>query len=398
MSSNGQDEQFLARWLHVDADVFSGERSRELLEAAAARSRASSRSALARLRPNLWSLVQTAVAAALAWLIARHALDHPSPFFAPVSAIMALGVTRGQRVRRAVELIVGVALGIGLGALLIEAIGIGVAQLVLAVTLAMGAAIMLGAGSMLLTEAGVSAALVATVAPTTHGFPPTRLLDALVGGAIALVFSQLLFPVHPVRVVREAAEAMVGELSETLSDVAAALDTRDLPAAEEAMVRARRINADWSRFEQALDVGGEAARYAPRRRRLRERYRMYREVGVPLGLLVRDVHVLARGAVRALMIEDPLPDGLREALCDLARAMRELPACLGAEPEEARVRSLAVEATTASTALAPANENLSLSVLVAYTQATAADLLRALGMKRESAHEEIGEAALSVRP
>jgi uncharacterized membrane protein YgaE (UPF0421/DUF939 family) len=249
---------------------------------------------------------------------------------------------------------------------------------------------------MLLTEAAVSATLVATVSPSTHGFPPTRLTDALVGGAIALIFSQLLFPVHPVRVVREAAEAIVAELADTLCDLAAAVEGRDLEAAEDALVKARRINTDWSRFEQALDMGREAARFAPRHRRRRERYRMYREIGLPLGLMVRDIHVLARGVVRALTIGDALPARIVEALRDLARATRCLSGRLGGEDDDAQVRELALRATQMATELAPAGENLSLSVLVGYTQATAADVLRALGMEREPAHEEVGKAAVAA--
>src|SRR4051812_22674062 len=150
---------------------------------------------------------------------------------------------------------VGVALGVGCGDLLLGAIGAGVAQLALVITLAMAAAVLLNAGQILLTEAAVSATLVATVAPTTQGFPPTRLLDALAGGAIALIFSQLLFPVHPLRVVGQAAESVLQELAETLDDIAKALEQRDEDAAEDALLRSRRISDDWSRFEQALDVG-----------------------------------------------------------------------------------------------------------------------------------------------
>ena len=73
---------------------------------------------LARLRENLFPVVQTAGAAALAWLLANVLLGHSSPVFAPIAAIVALGATRGQRARRAIELMLGVALGITAGDLL----------------------------------------------------------------------------------------------------------------------------------------------------------------------------------------------------------------------------------------------------------------------------------------
>jgi uncharacterized membrane protein YgaE (UPF0421/DUF939 family) len=395
--AGGEDEQFLTRWLNIRSQALGAGRRRELLDAAAARSRASSQVALARLRGNLWPLVQTAVAAAVAWFVATRVLGHAHPFFAPVAAIMSLGATRGQRLRRALELMLGVALGIGLGELLIRAIGIGFLQLALTVGLAMAAATLLGARLLLLSEAAVSATLVATVSPTTHGFPPPRLLDALVGGTIALVFSQLLFPVHPVRVVREAAEGIVDELADALDDLAGSVEERDLEASEDAVLKARKISSEWSSFEQALDMGREAAQYAPVRRRQRSRFADYLDVELPLGLMVRDVHVLARGVVRALTIGDEIPSRLTGALRDLARATRGLAGRLGRDADGTHVRSLALRATYTATALAPREENLSLGVLISYTQATAADLLRALGMDREPAHEKVGQAAVAAR-
>jgi uncharacterized membrane protein YgaE (UPF0421/DUF939 family) len=363
------------------------------VEAAAARGRISSRGALVRLRENLLPVVQTAGAAALAWLLATAVLGHPNPVFAPIAAIVSLGATRGQRARRAVELMLGVALGITAGDLLTRVIGVGVWQLAVIVGLAMAAAVWLGAGLLLLSEAGVSATLVATLQPTTRGFPPTRLLDVLVGGAVALVFSQLLFPVHPVKLVRTAAEAVVHELADTLRAVADAVERRDGPRAEEVLEQARRISATWARFEQALDMGGEAARYAPVRRRHRGPVGVYRDIGRPLDLIVSDVGVLARAAVRALRLNDPVPPQLPAALRDLSEATDALAARIGDTDEDPQVSLPALQAVAAATDLAPTGQNVSLSVLVAYTQATAVDLLRALGIDREPAHDKVVRAA-----
>jgi uncharacterized membrane protein YgaE (UPF0421/DUF939 family) len=217
-------------------EPLSAERRRELLEAAWAQSRLSASSRLTQVRRSLWPVAQTAGAAAIAWVVAEQVLGHSSPFFAPVAAIMSLGVTRGQRARRAVEMMLGVALGVGLADLLIHAVGSGIVQLASVVGLAMIAAILLGAGPMLLTEAAVSATLVVTLAPSGQGYAPTRLIDALVGGTVALVFSQILFPVHPLRLVREAAERVLREVGGTLADAASALEERDLEAAEDALV------------------------------------------------------------------------------------------------------------------------------------------------------------------
>jgi uncharacterized membrane protein YgaE (UPF0421/DUF939 family) len=379
--------------LQARLEPLGAERRRDLLDAARAQTRRAAGGRFERLRTAAWPLLQTAVAATIAWFIATRALGHANPFFAPVAAIMSLGATRGQRARKAVEMMFGVALGVGVGDLLVHQVGTGIVQLLVAVVLAMGAAVLLKAGGVLSTEAAVSAALVVTVQPSTYGFPPERLLDALVGGAVALVFSQVLFPVNPLQVVREAAESVLTEVGETLCDVAAALEGRDLDGAEAALARARRSGDDWSRFEQALDMGRDAVRFAPRHRRLRSSVARYRDVGLPIDLMVTDTHVLARGAVRTLMIDDPLPDELPGALRDLAEACKGIGERIGDSETADEVRALALRATEVATRAAAPDENLSASVLVGYTQATAADILRAIGLDREPAHELVGQAA-----
>lgn len=394
MAGGAEDRRWAARWLGAPVERLNSERRRELIEVAAARGRMSSRGAASRLRDNLWPVTQTAVAAALAWLLATSVLGHSSPVFAPIAAIVSLGATRGQRARRGVELMLGVALGITAGDLLVGLVGVGVWQLGLIVGLAMAAAVSLGAGLLLLSEAGVSAALVATVQSTTRGFPPPRLLDVLVGGAIALVFSQLLFPVHPVKLVRAAAEAVVRELADTLRAIGNALDHNDRAQAEDVLERARRISAAWGRFEQALDVGSEAARFAPPRRRQRGSFGVYRDIGRPLDYVVSDVAVLARGAVRALRLGDEVPSELPGAMRDLGQAADALADRIGATEEHPEVSFPALRAV-ALAARPPADElSVSVSVLVAYTQTTASDLLRALGTDREPAHQRVAEAAL----
>jgi uncharacterized membrane protein YccC len=389
-----EDEgRWAVRWLGGSVERLSGERRRELIEAAAARGRMSSRGARVRLRENLLPIVQTAGAAALAWLLATTVFGHANPVFAPVAAIVSLGATRGQRAQRAIELMLGVAVGITAGDLLTSVIGVGVWQLAVIVGLAMAAAISLGAGLLLLSEAGVSATLVATVQPTTNGFPPARLLDVLLGGAVALVFSQLLFPVHPIKLVRTAAEAMVRELAETLRAIAHALQERDRDQAEAVLERAWRISASWGRFEHALDTGGEAARFAPTRRRQRGPLGIYRDIGRPLDLIVSDVGVLARAAVRALRLDDPIPGQLPVALRSLGDAADALAARIGSVEDDPQVSSPALRAVAAATELEPDAHYTSLCVLVAYTQATAADLLRALGLDRDPAHDRVAETA-----
>lgn len=134
-------------------------------------------------------------------------------------------------------------------------------------------------------------------------------------------------------------------------------------------------------------------RFAPVRRGHRGPMGVYRDIGRPLDLIVGDVTVLARGAVRALRLDDPIPPRLSIALRNLAGATDALAARVGAVEEHPEVSAPALEAVASATELAPTGQSLSLCVLIAYTQATAADLLRALGVDRDPAHERVGQAA-----
>src|ERR687895_2736939 len=142
------------------------------------------RGALLRLRVRSWPILQTAVAAVAAWYLATLLVSQEQPVFAAIAAVVSLGATYGQRPERAVELVGGVVLGIGLADLLVGAIGSGPMQLGLLVLLAMGAAVALGGGPLLVTEAAVSASLLVLLEPTSAGLAPSRLIEAVGGGGV----------------------------------------------------------------------------------------------------------------------------------------------------------------------------------------------------------------------
>src|SRR4051812_9524849 len=252
------------------------------------------RTRVERLRLAWRSIFQASVSAAIAWLLATELLGHPRPFFAPVAAIVTLGITVGQRGRRAAELALGVALGIAIADLLVLQIGTGTAQLALVVLLAMSAAIFLGSGQMLATQAAVSAALVATPQPPTGGVSFARFLDALVGGGVALVINALVLPARPLELMKQASEPLLEELASVLEDVAVAVERRDRELAIASLERARAIDELAGPFGEAVEVSRETTRYAPPRRRARGLVESYSDAAGRIDLAVRNVRVLAR--------------------------------------------------------------------------------------------------------
>src|SRR5829696_9754476 len=211
------------------------ERAQPLIEEAAERSRLSARVRAQRLRAAGRAIVQATVAATVAWALATEVIGHPSPFFAPVSAMITLGLTQGERGRRAVDVALGVTLGIAVADLLVIGLGTGWWQLGLVVALAMSIALLLGSGHMFAQQAAVSAALVATLQPPDGGVSFARAVDALIGGSVALAVSALVLPAHPGRIVREAAAPVLAELAAVLEDIATALQRRSGEAVQAAL-------------------------------------------------------------------------------------------------------------------------------------------------------------------
>ena len=370
------------------------DRAGPLIEDAAERSRVSMRTRFARLRTAWRSIVQASVASAVAWLIATEVLGHTKPFFAPVSAIITLGLTVGQRGRRAIELSLGVALGIAVADLLVLGIGTGPAQLALVVGLATSAAIFLGSGQLLASQAAVSAALVATLQPPTHGITFTRFVDALVGGGVALVVNALLLPTHPLDMVRRAAGPLLEELAATVEDIAVAVERRDTRLATAALERARAIDDLEATLDQAVETGLETTRYAVARRGSRGAVESYGVAAARIDLAVRNVRVLARGTIRGLTLDENVPVEVACALRDLAAAVRALGAALDDPARAGDVREPAVRAAREASMILEQTGNLSISVIVGQIRSTAVDLLTAVGM---SFDEAVGVVRAAVR-
>jgi uncharacterized membrane protein YgaE (UPF0421/DUF939 family) len=372
------------------------ERGGALIEGAADLSRTSMRTRFERLRFAWRSIVQAAVAAAGAYVIATDVVGHIKPFFAPISAIITLGLTVGQRGRRAFELAIGVAVGIGVADVLVILIGSGPAVLAIVVALAMGTALFLGTGQMMVNQAAVSAVLVATLPPAAH-FSGARFIDALIGGGCALLVNALLLPADPIKMVKAAAEPVLDELAATLQEVADAIDAREQDAAENVLLRARELDRLEAELEDAVAVSRETARYAPSRRRSRGTVDFYAEASAQIDLAIRNVRVLARGVVRAARLGENLPPAIADAVRDLAAAVLALRVALEDPDRADDVRAPALHAAATATRVLEETGNLSVTVVVGQVRSTAVDLLRGSGLTYEQAAALVREAARELQ-
>jgi hypothetical protein len=369
------------------------ERVGPLIDGAAERSRLSVRIRLERLRQSWRLVVQAGLAAGWAYFIATEVLGHQLPFFAPVAAIITLGLTITQRRRRALEVALGVAVGIAVGDLLVLGIGVGPWQLALVVMLTVCVALLIGRGQMLVNQAAVSAALVATLQPPVDGITVDRFLDALVGGGTALLVSALILPGRPDVIIRRAAGPVLDELAAALEDVARALGRRDVDLAEAALERARAIDELTEVFDEALDAGRETTRFVPPRLGARGYVETWALAAHQIDLAVRNVRVLARGAIRALRLDENVPPEVADALRDLAVAVRALDGAIHDVGASAAVREPALRAAARASLVLERTGNMSVSVIVGQIRSTATDLLAGTGLDPQAAAAAVREAA-----
>jgi uncharacterized membrane protein YgaE (UPF0421/DUF939 family) len=293
--------------------------------------------AAGRVRVSFWPVVQTAIAASLAWWFARRALGHAQPFFAPIAAAISLSSTHIQRSRRIVQMVVGVLLGIGIGIAVVTLFGTSTGSVGLAVLATMLACRLFGAGfvgegMMFVNQSAASALLIVTL--HRAGVGSERAVDVLVGGASAFFVGVVLFPAAPLPRLHAAERAVLSTLASALSGVV------------DRLAGGQPMDPGWTQqlsFEIHAQLGALAAaratarvnvRVAPRRWLLRaivdrEEMRIAR-----LDLLANAVLSLVRATTGALDEMEPLGPELRRQLLAVAAAVRELAAAEQPWPPE----------------------------------------------------------------
>jgi uncharacterized membrane protein YgaE (UPF0421/DUF939 family) len=273
------------------------------------------RSAFGRISGAWQAVALAACGAAIAWFLAHRVLGHSDPFFAPIAAAVALSSSSIQRGRRAVQLVGGVLLGIAIAEALSSLLGTGTLVLGAIVLLTMSAAVMVGAGfvgqgMMFVNQAAGSAVLVVVL--HKHGTGPERALDALVGGAVAIVLGVLLFPVEPLGVLARAERAVLSALSTTLAETASRLSRGAEPEPGWAVQTGHRVHRLLADLAAARSTARAAVRIAPRRWRQRAAVDAEVERTAYVDLLANTVLSLERAATRA-----PLGDGAQRLAGEL---------------------------------------------------------------------------------
>jgi uncharacterized membrane protein YgaE (UPF0421/DUF939 family) len=338
---------------------------------------------LGRAGASLPAVLQIAAAATAAYSIAAFALGHQTPIFAATVAINALGFSRDARPLRVAESALAITLGIVLAESVLLGIGRGWWQLFLVLVVTFLIARLLSASPGFAAAAGVQSALV-TLFPAPPGAEFSRIIDGVIGGVVALLFTALV-PRDPLREVVREAHSVFSACTDAVVDLAAAVRTADEPTAIRALERLRTTQPLLDAWSASLESAIAVSKVSPflwrRRAALAEQRRLERG----MDLATRNLRVIAR-RVEFLVRDGALRPELGAMLGEVSSAVALLAASVEDPASATAVRDrLAVLAHRLDPEVVGEGGTMAEGTIVVLLRSLVVDLAGAAGMAEEDA-------------
>jgi len=358
----------------------------ELVGRGLTRGRTSFRVRAARFRTKRWQIAQCAVAAAVAWFVASELLGHESPVFAPIAAVVSLGTSYGQRLRRVAEVTVGVAVGVLLADVLVALLGPGAWQLGLIVALAMSVAVLADGGALLVNQAAIQSVFVVALVPGA-GESFTRWTDALVGGAVALAAATVV-PAAPLRRPREQAAVVLRKVAGLLRGAAEVMEDGDAEHGLALLAEARSTDRLIRELQAAAQEGMAVVASSPFRVRHRPGIRRMADLVDPLDRALRSTRVMVRQVAVGAYRGRPVPASYATLARDLASAVDVVVAELMQDRMPVAARGILRRVGDASGTVERSQE-MSAEVVLQLTRSVVVDLLMITGMAQLEATDAL---------
>lgn len=347
---------------------------------------------LKRVRKRLLPIMQTGLASGLAYYLAHDVAGHPRPFFAPISVVLIVGMTGGDRVSKSVDMALGCILGVLVGDLIFYRLGAGGWQIAVIVAGSLLIASFFSSSVLINNQAAIGAILIATIMPP--GAEVTgidRTVDAFIGCVVALATIALI-PQAPMASARAEVSKVMGIMSSVLDDVAKGLRHGDAETIDEALEIIRGSQTGIDDLASAVKSGEEASRVSPFLWGTRRYINSLARVIPPVDNAVRTSRVLARRARVLVEDNDACSPQQVEILDTLAHVCLEISEVYDVNSRVAQanvipecVNQLRGAAQNAGMSALPEDAVLSAYAVLAQTRSLIVDLLMVCGMSRESA-------------
>ena len=187
-------------------------------------------------RTSLLQVLKTSVATIASWLLCTMLLNQPFPIFAAIAALLVVQPSVNQSLSKGLErsigVIAGVALAYGVGLVFGTAswavLGVIVLSLLIAWTLR------LGPGSA--NQIPISAMLVLSIGSQTPDYAANRIIETVIGAAIALAVNVIIVPPVMLGPAHAAVTSLADGVASTLDALSASLSSRQSIAERERLL------------------------------------------------------------------------------------------------------------------------------------------------------------------
>ncbi|MCQ4616437.1 aromatic acid exporter family protein [Corynebacterium sp. CCUG 18816] len=347
---------------------------------------------LMRVRKRLLPILQMGIAAGIAYWIAGDIIGNAKPFFAPISVVIIIGMSGGERITKAIDLSIGCALGVLVGDSLFYRLGDGGWQIAAIVSGSLLIASFFSKSQLVNNQVAIGSILIATIMPPgaeVTGFD--RTIDAAVGCLVALATIALI-PQGPMEPVRAEISNLMGLMSSVLDDVASGLTDRDPLVIDDALEAIRGSQTDIDDMASAVNAGKETTKISPFLWGARRYINSLSLVIPPVDNAVRSCRVLARRALVLCEDGDHVSPQQIELIDVLAKACLDISEVYEVKSRRAQatvipqiVNELRAVAQGSSVDMLEKDAVLSEYAILAQTRSLTVDLLQVCGMSRESA-------------
>ncbi|MGV0434786.1 FUSC family protein [Corynebacterium ureicelerivorans] len=345
-----------------------------------------------RVRKRLLPIMQIGLASGFAYFLAHDLAGHPRPFFAPISVVIIIGMTGGDRVSKSVDMALGCILGVLVGDLIFYRLGDGGWQIAVIVAGSLLIASFFSSSVLVNNQAAIGAILIATIMPP--GAEVTgidRTIDAIIGCVVAMATIALI-PQAPMQSARAEVSKVLGIMSSVLDDVADGMRDHNPDVIDEALELIRGTQTGIDDLAAAIKAGQETSLVSPFLWGTRRYINSLARVIPPVDNAVRTTRVLARRARVLADDNDSATPAQIELLDSLSQVCLELSEVYDVNSRVAQatvipqcVNELRAAGQKAGMDLIPENGVLSAYAILAQTRSLIVDLLMVCGMSHESA-------------
>jgi uncharacterized membrane protein YgaE (UPF0421/DUF939 family) len=241
--------------------------------------------------PFLFFALKSALAVACSWEIALLLLGKEAASLAPVSAVIIVQVTSWQTVRKSIERILGILVGIILAILVLHLLGISFWTVLLLIFSSQIIGLFVQKrGPYLATQIPISAVLVLVASTGEINYPQLRLLGALIGGVIGTLISLLLSPPIYISTVREAIANLTSQIATAMASLADAVaGGKDKSSNQAVYEHMLALEQQVQVTQQTLSLGFDSLRLNPWARGVRSQLADYPDMLTAINRIVRQL-------------------------------------------------------------------------------------------------------------